>query len=112
MANKNYIILILLFAGLALILLSLGKFFVQTMPEMDGKEWVEISIFPQCQEEPWKDTGIKDFFESSNINIYAVKIEKREVCSACGCPTPEKIEVLILQQDVISLAQILANYSN
>ena len=78
----------------------------------NAQEWVEISVFCQCCEEPWgNDDNIKSFFEDKGINVYDVKIESRGmVCEACSCPSYKIKEILVDSINKEKVSGILNDY--
>jgi hypothetical protein len=77
------------------------------------KNWVEISIFGQCIEEPWQeDANIKVFFKERGIEVHDIKIANRgPVCEACViCDSYEIKEILVNISDKDRIKQILNEF--
>lgn len=112
MERKGYFILLVIFLLLAVSALSIGGYVIKNNPGADGREWIEISIFGRCQEEPW-GTDVDSFFSSKGILIYNKRISFIEnciSCTGCDCPAPRKLEILVVKSDKMAVAEILANY--
>jgi hypothetical protein len=107
--HKKYFLIIGIIAFMGIILIS------GCIKQDDNtKEWIEISIFCQCCEEPWKnDINIKSFFEDKKINIYDVKIKSRgPVCEECSCPSYKIKEILVDSINKEKVLEILNSYNS
>lgn len=114
MERKGYYILLIVLLGLSVVSLSIAGYVIKNNPSADGKEWVEISIFNRCQEEPW-GADVDGFFSSRGILVYDKIVSFTDSCTTClgcNCPAPRKLEILILKSDRLRVAGILANYIN
>lgn len=114
MEKRDYVLLLAILAVLLIFSWVIGGYTIKSNPTNDGKVWVEVSVFPRCQTDPWiqENEKISDFFSSNGIPIYDTRISQRLTCASCDCPSPYKTEILITSFDKLTAARILAQYVN
>lgn len=109
---KKQLITLSLILLLGISILSFGYYILHKTPQLDGKEWIDVSLFNQNDTIPWEKSGVQNFFEWRGVNIYDVRTTSSITGNVIANCTLPKIEVLISKSDKLKAAEIIGQFKH